>query len=83
MSESHVLKVGVVGFGAAAQAFLPSFTQHPGFELVSVCDPNEEVQHQVQSLPREGIWMWSTLHLQQICTWSMRCRPLPMDETCL
>jgi len=51
MSESHILKVGVVGFGAAAQAFLPSFTQHPGFELVSVCDPNEEVQHQVQSLP--------------------------------
>ena len=51
MSKSSVLSVGVVGFGAAAQAFLASFDQHPGFELVGVCDPNEEVQSKVQALP--------------------------------
>ncbi len=51
MIETKALQVGVVGFGAAAQAFLPSFEKHSGFELRSVCDPNEEVQSKVQALP--------------------------------
>ena len=50
MIATKVIKVGIVGLGAAAQAFLPSFEKHPCIHLVAVCDPNGAVQDQVQLL---------------------------------
>jgi phthalate 4,5-cis-dihydrodiol dehydrogenase len=37
MTPRH--KIGVVGLGAAGQAFLPAIHIHAGFELAAVCDP--------------------------------------------
>ena len=59
MNEHLTLKVGMVGLGAAAQAFLPSFAKHKGFQWVSVCDPNEEVQAQVQAF--QGVKYFKSL----------------------
>ena len=37
MTPRH--RIGVVGLGAAGQAFLSAIHKHPGFELAAVCDP--------------------------------------------
>jgi phthalate 4,5-cis-dihydrodiol dehydrogenase len=34
-----VHRIGIVGLGAAGQAFLSAIHSHPGFELAAVCDP--------------------------------------------
>ena len=37
-------RIGVVGLGAAGQAFLPAIHKHPGFELAAVCDPVQSIR---------------------------------------
>ena len=37
-------RVAIIGFGAAAQAFVPAFKAHPSFECVAVVEPHPEVQ---------------------------------------
>jgi phthalate 4,5-cis-dihydrodiol dehydrogenase len=37
MTPRH--RIGVVGLGAAGQAFLPAIHKHAGFELAAVCEP--------------------------------------------
>ena len=37
--DHPVLRIGLVGFGAAGQAFLPALDKHPGFKLVAIAEP--------------------------------------------
>ena len=59
MTVSRKIKVGIIGLGAAAQAFLPAFEKHPGFELIGVCDPNSALQSQISAM--QGVRYFSTL----------------------
>ncbi|MGA8515299.1 MAG: Gfo/Idh/MocA family oxidoreductase [Burkholderiaceae bacterium] len=34
-----VYRIGIVGLGAAGQAFLPAIYKHAGFELAAICEP--------------------------------------------
>ena len=38
------LHIAIVGFGAAAQAFMPAIKANPSFQLVAVVEPHPEVQ---------------------------------------
>lgn len=53
------LRVGMVGFGAAARAFVPSLQRHPGFELVAVAESSEagaaEVRRELHLEPCSSI----------------------------
>lgn len=42
-----VVKLGIVGLGAAGRAFIPAIASHPGFELVAVAEPVTEVRGSV------------------------------------
>jgi phthalate 4,5-cis-dihydrodiol dehydrogenase len=42
------LRIGIVGFGAAGQAFLPALQAHPDFDWVAVAEPLAEVRERVQ-----------------------------------
>ena len=35
---AHSVKIGIVGMGAAGQAFIPAIRKHPGFEWVALAD---------------------------------------------
>jgi len=59
MNATKVIKIGIVGLGAAAQAFLPSFDKHPMVQLVAVCDPNGAVNDQVRLL--QGVTYYASL----------------------
>jgi phthalate 4,5-cis-dihydrodiol dehydrogenase len=39
-ASGRPLRIGVVGFGAAARAFVPALRKHPGFELAAVTEPS-------------------------------------------
>jgi phthalate 4,5-cis-dihydrodiol dehydrogenase len=39
MMDDTVLRIGLVGFGAAGQAFLPAIDKHPGFRLMAIAEP--------------------------------------------
>jgi phthalate 4,5-cis-dihydrodiol dehydrogenase len=39
MMDHPAVRIGLVGFGAAGQAFLPALDKHPGFELVAIAEP--------------------------------------------
>ena len=41
---ADVLRIGILGLGAAGRAFLPAFKAHPGFELAAIADPAAEVR---------------------------------------
>ncbi len=49
-------RVGIVGMGAAAQAFLPAFAKHPGFDWVAFAEPDEQlrVKHAQPSSDKSG-----------------------------
>ncbi len=49
-------RVGIVGMGAAAQAFLPAFAKHPGFDWVAFAEPDEQlrVTHAQPSSDKSG-----------------------------
>ncbi|MFJ1306719.1 Gfo/Idh/MocA family oxidoreductase, partial [Acinetobacter baumannii] len=38
------VRLGMVGFGIAARAFLPALAQRPEFELVAIVDPVEQIR---------------------------------------
>lgn len=59
MTVYRKIKVGIIGLGAAAQAFLPAFEKHPGFELIGVCDPNSALQSQISAM--QGVRYFSAL----------------------
>jgi phthalate 4,5-cis-dihydrodiol dehydrogenase len=40
--------MGLVGFGAAGQAFLPAIAKHPGFKLVAVAEPVARLREGLQ-----------------------------------
>jgi phthalate 4,5-cis-dihydrodiol dehydrogenase len=42
MTPRH--RIGVVGLGAAGQAFLPAIHKHSGFELAAVCEPVQSIR---------------------------------------
>jgi phthalate 4,5-cis-dihydrodiol dehydrogenase len=43
-TPSSPLRVGIVGLGAAAQAFLPAFAKNPGFEWVAFAEPDPNLR---------------------------------------
>lgn len=40
------VRLGMVGFGTAARAFLPAVSRHPEFELAAIVDPVEQIRAQ-------------------------------------
>lgn len=44
MMDDTVLRIGLVGFGAAGQAFLPAIDKHPGFRLVAIAEPVDSLR---------------------------------------
>ncbi len=42
-----VHRVGIVGLGAAGQAFLPAIQKHAGFTLAAVCDPVLSIRERI------------------------------------
>jgi len=44
MTGSLPLRVGIVGLGAAAQAFLPAFAKNPGFEWTAFAEPDPQLR---------------------------------------
>ena len=58
------MRLAIVGFGAAAQAFVPALQANSAFELVAIVESNAEVQLSAKTL---GVAVFSHLHeLQQI-----------------
>ena len=43
----ELIRIGIAGWGAAAQAFLPAIQAHPGFELVAVAEPALPVREEI------------------------------------
>ena len=41
------IRIGIAGFGAAAQAFIPAIQAHPGFELVAAAEPAQAVRDSI------------------------------------
>lgn len=41
------LRIGLVGFGAAGQAFVPAIEKHPGFVLAAVAEPDAALRERV------------------------------------
>lgn len=41
------IRIGIAGWGAAAQAFLPAIEAHPGFELVAAAEPALPVREEI------------------------------------
>jgi phthalate 4,5-cis-dihydrodiol dehydrogenase len=58
------LRIAILGFGAAAQAFVPALKKNPQFALVAIVENNEQVQSSAQAL---GVPVFSQLEdLKQI-----------------
>ena len=58
------LKIAIVGFGAAAQAFVPALQRNHQFELLAIVENNEQVRNTAQAL---GVPVFSRLEdLKQI-----------------
>ena len=49
-SAVRLWRVAIIGFGAAAQAFVQAFKTHPAFECVAVVEPHPEVQALARSM---------------------------------
>ena len=63
-SASRPMRLAIVGFGAAAQAFVPALQANSAFDLVAIVENNAEVQRSAKTL---GVPVFSHLHeLQQI-----------------
>ncbi len=45
--EPKPIRIGIAGWGAAAQAFLPAIGAHPGFELVAAAEPALPVREEI------------------------------------
>jgi phthalate 4,5-cis-dihydrodiol dehydrogenase len=62
-TASGSIKLGVVGLGAAAQAFFKSFRDHPGIDWVAFAEPSHEVHAQFnQAHAAWGVRGYETLH---------------------
>ena len=48
MMDHPLVRMGLVGFGAAGQAFLPAIRKHPGFELVAIAEPVARLREGLQ-----------------------------------
>jgi phthalate 4,5-cis-dihydrodiol dehydrogenase len=48
MMYHPVVRIGLVGFGAAGQAFLPAIAKHSGFKLVAIAEPVAHVRESLQ-----------------------------------
>jgi phthalate 4,5-cis-dihydrodiol dehydrogenase len=48
MMDHPVVRLGLVGFGAAGQAFLPALDKHPGFKLVAIAEPLARLREGLQ-----------------------------------
>ncbi len=48
--DARPLRIAIVGFGAAAQAFVPAIQANPAFELVAVVENNVQVQITARTL---------------------------------
>jgi phthalate 4,5-cis-dihydrodiol dehydrogenase len=46
MRDADSIKLGVVGLGAAAQAFFKSFSEHAGIHWIALAEPSQEVRAQ-------------------------------------
>ena len=58
------MRLAIVGFGAAAQAFVPAIQANPAFELAAIVESNPEVQLTAMTL---GVPVFSQLHeLKQV-----------------
>lgn len=49
MKHDTVLRIGLVGFGAAGQAFLPAIEKHPGFVLAAIAEPVASLRERARS----------------------------------
>ena len=58
-SAIQVIRIGIVGLGAAGRAFIPAILAHAGFKLVAVAEPVAEVR--VSITGEHGISGYSTL----------------------
>lgn len=45
-----MIRLGVIGLGAAGQAFLPAICGHPAFRLAAVCDARAEAAHEAGAI---------------------------------
>ena len=48
MMDHPFVRMGLVGFGAAGQAFLPAIAKHPGFKLVAIAEPVARLREGLQ-----------------------------------
>ena len=63
-NASQPMRLAIVGFGAAAQAFVPAIQANPAFELAAIVESKPEVQVTAKTL---GVPVFSQLHeLQQV-----------------
>lgn len=46
-TDSRVIRIGIVGLGAAGRAFLPAITSHSGFRLAAIAEPLTETRDSV------------------------------------
>jgi phthalate 4,5-cis-dihydrodiol dehydrogenase len=42
--QADMIRIGILGLGAAGRAFLPAFKAHAGFDLIAIADPVAEVR---------------------------------------
>lgn len=57
-SSGDLVRIGIVGLGAAGRAFLPAIEAHPGLKLVAIADPEVQVRDGISA---PGVTAYATL----------------------